>query len=150
MEPVSFSLITTAPAIIIGTSQLRSSPSPSPLPLSPDGAVQYQVIFSIMAPPEKLHEIYADQLAKRHDYGYPMYEPTSRSIIKPGVCGYIDSHGHWNPVANLNKPEELTQKGLTAPRESLEFAPDDYDISWGPKCSEAVRGRRLGTEAAAS
>ena len=103
-----------------------------------------------MSPPGKLHEIYAQHLAKRHDYGYPLYEPTSRTIIKPGVCGYIDQHGQWNPVADLNKPEELKQKGLTTPREALVVAPDDRHISWGPKCSEAVKGRRLGAEAGAS
>ena len=103
-----------------------------------------------MSPPKKLHEIYAGQMSKRHDYGYPLYEPASRTIIKPGVCGYIDQHGQWNPVADLNKPEELQKKGLTTPRESLEVAPDDRDISWGPKCSEAVKGRRLGAEVGAS
>ena len=103
-----------------------------------------------MSPPKKLHDIYAQQMTKRHDYGYPLYEPTSRSIIKPGVCGYIDQHGQWNPVADLNVPEDLKKKGLTVPPEALEFAPEDHDISWGPKCSEAVKGRRLGIEAGAS
>ena len=105
---------------------------------------------SIMAPPKKLHEIYAQQMSKRHDYGYPLYEPTSRTIIRPGVCGYVDQHGQWNPIADLSNPEELEKKGLATPQESLEVAPDDRDISWGPKCSEAVKGRRLGTEANAS
>ena len=103
-----------------------------------------------MGPPEKLHELYTQLLTKRHDYGYPLYEPTFRAIIKPGVCGYIDRHGKWNPVADLNNREELERKGLSIPRESLEFAPDDHDISWGPKCSDSVRGRRLGAEAAAT
>lgn len=105
---------------------------------------------SIMSPPEKLHEIYAQQMTKRHDYGYPLYNPTSRTIIKPGVCGYIDQHGQWNPVADLTTPDELIKKGLTPPQQPLESAPDDCDISWGPKCSEAVKGRRLGVEAGAS
>lgn len=89
-------------------------------------------------------------MTKRHDYGYPLYELTSRTIVKPGVCGYIDQHGQWNPVADLNKIEDLEGKGFMDPRKPLEFAPDDHDISWGPKCSDAVKGRRLGAEAAVS
>ena len=103
-----------------------------------------------MSPPQKLHEIYAQQMTKRYDYGYPLYEPTSRTIIKPGVCGYIDQHGQWNPVTDLTRPEELKRKGLTTLRNPLEAAPDDRNISWGPKCSEAVKGRRLGAGVDAS
>ncbi|KAI9737656.1 MAG: hypothetical protein M1818_005660 [Claussenomyces sp. TS43310] len=103
-----------------------------------------------MGYPQKLHELYAEHMAKRHDYGYPLYEPEAEQIIRPGLCGYINQHGLWNPIVDLEDLEDLQAKGLTALMEVLAHAPDKNDINWGPKCSENVSGRRVGAQIGAS
>lgn len=97
-----------------------------------------------MASGQKFHEIYAEKMMKRNDYGYPFYEPASNLEIQPGRCGYIDEHGKWNPVADLcADTEELTKNGLQPLDDVPDRAPDDKGIEWGPKFSETVSGARI-------
>jgi hypothetical protein len=96
----------------------------------------------------KLHEIYAERTMKRHDYGYPFYEPPSDTEVSPGKCGYIDPYGKWNPVAELTAPEaELTSLGLTPLGAKLQKAPSNKSIAWGPKYSDSVSGSQIDMKA---
>lgn len=104
-----------------------------------------------MATSVKLHEIYAERMMNRHDYGYPLYEPALNKEIAPGRCGYIDQHGKWNPVVDLAaKDDQLSKRGLAPLEADLEKAPVDKSIQWGPKFSESVSGRRIGLQAGVS
>lgn len=104
-----------------------------------------------MATGRKFHEIYAEKMMKRNDYGYPFYEPASSLEVRPGRCGYIDQHGRWNPVTDLcASAEELSARGLQPLKEVPEKAPDDKGIEWGPKYSESVTGRRVDLKAGVS
>lgn len=102
-----------------------------------------------MAALKKLHEIYAEQMSRRHDFGHPMYEPVSSELIKVGMVGYIDQRGQWNPICDLNDDAALKERGLAPLSEKMERAPDDEDIAWGPKCSESVKGRRFDSKTGA-
>lgn len=107
--------------------------------------------WDIMATNAKLREIYAERMMKRHDYGYPLYEPALDTEIAPGRCGYLDHHGKWNPVADLAaKDDQLSKRGYTPLEADLEKAPVDQSIQWGPKFSESVSGRRVGLRAGVS
>ena len=64
-----------------------------------------------MSQKQFLYQIYANSMS-RHGYGYAFYEPPSSNVVKPGVCGYLDENGDWNPIANLTNSISLTEKGL--------------------------------------
>ena len=104
-----------------------------------------------MASNKKLHEIYAERMMKRHDYGYPFYEPPSDAEVSPGKCGYIDQHGSWNPVVDLTKNDaELISLGFTELGATLQKAPKDQSIAWGPKYSDLVSGKQFDLKAGVS
>jgi hypothetical protein len=104
-----------------------------------------------MAPDKKLHEIYAERMMKRHDYGYPFYEPPSDGEVSPGKCGYLDQHGRWNPVVDLGGSDAgLISLGFTEVGTTLQKAPKDHSIAWGPKYSDSVSGRQFDLKAGVS
>lgn len=74
-----------------------------------------------------------------HPYGYAIYKPLPDNILKPGICGYFDDSGTWNPIADLADQESLAKFGLKLPTEELDKAPLDYSGSWGPKWSLDVK-----------
>ena len=88
-------------------------------------------------------QIYTEQMSRRHDFGYPMYEPAASKVIQPGMVGYLDEHGQWNPVADVSSESDLAKEGLTTVPGGLQQAPDDQDIAWGPKVSEHVKATRI-------
>jgi hypothetical protein len=95
-----------------------------------------------------LPHIYANAMSN-HGYGYALYEPVSSTIVKPGVCGYLDENGNWNPVANLTDSVSLSRDGL-GPVGEVKWAPVDEGRSWGPKVSNSVTAVRVNLKAGAS
>jgi hypothetical protein len=95
-----------------------------------------------------LYQIYANSMSK-HGYGYGFYEPVSSAVVKPGVCGYLDENGNWNPVASLTDDVSLTKNGL-GPVGEVEWAPVDEGRSWGPKISDSVNYVRVNLKAGVS
>jgi hypothetical protein len=89
-----------------------------------------------------LDKVYAKNM-QHHPYGYALYKPMSSTILKPGSCGYFDSLGAWNPIANLDDVQSLQKYGLQPPKERLEKAPPEENITWGPKVSQNVTEQRM-------
>jgi hypothetical protein len=94
-----------------------------------------------------LHQTYAESMSG-HGYGYAFYEPESSNIVVPGVCGYLDENGHWNPIADLTNSVSLKENGFSAVEEVKKTPVTNR--SWGPKVSEAVSYVRVDLKAKAS
>src|ERR1700742_5122289 len=96
---------------------------------------------------DALHLRYASVMRWRK-YGYALYEPASARIVKPGVCGYFDGNGSWNPIADLTDNSDLQRNGLT-PISALQAAPTQ-EVEWGPKTSREVMMWKVDVKAGVS
>lgn len=88
-----------------------------------------------------LNKVYAEEM-RNHPYGYALYQPTSSSIIKPGVVGFFDKTGFWSPLADLNDEEGLKAAGLSPPSSKLVAAPDQLS-TWGVMTSKSTSGQNF-------
>jgi hypothetical protein len=80
---------------------------------------------------------------RNHPYGTALYTPLPARRFYPGICGYFDANGSWNPVADLSNPVLLASQGYGPAREKLQRAPLETNIEWGPKASENVKARKI-------
>lgn len=82
---------------------------------------------------------------KNHRFGIALYHPLPRSLFKIGSCGYFDDFGSWQPIVDLERPDQILKKNLSALDEDdeLEKAPLDEGISWGPKISSNMKGKKI-------
>lgn len=90
-----------------------------------------------------LHLKYAEQMA-HHPFGHALYHPKSVQEIRPGLCGYFDRLGQWQPIVDLTKPDELLKKGFSL-IELPERAPKGPYMEWGPKTSTNIKSGKTGT-----
>lgn len=97
----------------------------------------------------KLHEIYAQQMTN-HSQGHALYHPLLTSSIKPGACGYFNSLGNWNPIADLSDNKKLQAAGFRPVIEQLEEAQPGPTEEWGPRCSKTVKHSVIDLQAGAS
>ncbi|KAJ5260524.1 hypothetical protein N7478_012129 [Penicillium angulare] len=86
---------------------------------------------------QPLNITYASYM-RNHPFGTALYTPLSIKEFHPGICGYFDSNGSWNPIADLSDSTKLEKQGYSTVNEELERAPTDTDIQWGPLTSENV------------
>ncbi|PPR07967.1 hypothetical protein CVT24_002646 [Panaeolus cyanescens] len=87
-------------------------------------------------------KVYA-QIMSNHPFGIALYRPQKETVFRIGSCGYFDSFGSWNPIANLEDAAEVKRKGLTPIEVELERAPIEDDIRWGPKVSSTAKATAL-------
>jgi hypothetical protein len=95
-----------------------------------------------------LHQVYAEQM-KNNPYGIALYHPESNIVIRPGMCGYLNNLGRWNPVVDLTDEEELRAGGYILLSGDIQKAPRGFE-SWGPKCSMSVNHRTIDLSVGAS
>lgn len=97
-------------------------------------------------PSLQLDQEYAE-IMKNHPFGIALYHPLSRTMFRPGACGYFDSFGSWNPILQLDDPDSLSRLGLRPVQEELQKAPADESIRWGPKTSEHTKAIKVSLSA---
>lgn len=90
---------------------------------------------------------YAEQM-QCHPYGTALYRPQPRDTFHPGMVGYFNDDGDWNPIIDLSQCSQpsFTQSVFTA---SLAL-PDDLpamaipeEHTWGPKLGNTTRVRQI-------
>jgi len=86
----------------------------------------------------KLHDLYAAQMT-HHPYGYALYKPTSKKVLRPGAVGYWNELGEWQHIAWLDDPASLEKLNLKVPEEDLERAKDDPVTNWRTMPSTKVK-----------
>ena len=91
----------------------------------------------------KLDQEYAKAM-ENHPFGIAMYRPLSQSLFKVGACGYFDDFGSWQPIVDLERPDQLLRKNLSPlDIDELEKAPLDEGVIWGPKISSKMKARKV-------
>ena len=78
---------------------------------------------------------------RNHPFGFALYHPCNKALLKPGSCGYFNHLGDWNPISDVLS----SNGGFVGLDEDLQAA-EPQKLSWGPKCSEHVTERRLKTK----
>ena len=110
--------------------------------LSSDAFSSFATNNKSMTARGKFDQQYAD-IMRNHPFGVAVYRPLSQIIFKVGACGYFDDFGSWQPIVDLERPNQLLEKKLTPP-EKLEKAPLDDGIEWGPKVSSKTTAKKIG------
>ena len=97
-----------------------------------------------MAAKGKLDQEYANAM-QNHPFGIAVYRPLSQSLFKVGAVGYFDDFGSWQPIVDLERPDQLLKKNLSPVDDSdeLEKAPLDEGIIWGPKISSNMKAKKI-------
>lgn len=90
----------------------------------------------------KLDQQYAN-IMQNHPFGIAMYRPLSQLLFKVGACGYFDDFGSWQPIVDLEQPDQLLRKNLSPVDDELEKAPLDEGIRWGPKVSSHTKAKKI-------
>ena len=50
---------------------------------------------------------------KNQPEGWAIYKKIAATELKPGMCGYFDPQGDWQPIADLTNKTELEKAGFT-------------------------------------
>lgn len=91
---------------------------------------------------------YAESMT-RHSYGHAFYEPELFEALHPGMCGYLNNLGQWQPIAkDLTDVEALQLQGFTEIGTLDPALPRKHE--WGPKISNAVTFSKTSLKAGAS
>jgi len=90
----------------------------------------------------KLDQQYAN-IMQNHPFGIAVYRPLSQILFKVGACGYFDDFGSWQPIVDLERPNQLLEKRLSPLEDELEKAPLDEGIEWGPKVSSQTKAKKI-------
>jgi hypothetical protein len=97
----------------------------------------------------ELDQVYLT-LMKHHPYGKAIYKPLSTSSFHPGIVGYFDSVGNWNPIADLSAVEASSPATFTPPpSDKLVRAPSEPQ-TWGPRLGTQTTCREIGLHQSAS
>lgn len=88
-----------------------------------------------------LQVIYAEAM-RHHPFGFALYHPCHKNILKPGSCGYFNDRGEWNPITDLANPSSLNELSFVGVDEDLQKG-EPQMLHWGPKCSKNVTEHRL-------
>ena len=85
-----------------------------------------------------LQQTYADAM-RLHPFGFALYQPCDKIVLKPRSCGYFDTHGDWNPITHISASQDPFVK---IEEEELQMG-EPQILEWGPKCSSHVTEHRL-------
>jgi hypothetical protein len=89
-----------------------------------------------MSSDDSLQHVYANSM-RQHPFGFALYHPSDKDLLKLGSCGYFNDLGDWNPITNVSADDNK----YVAIEEELQKA-DPQELSWGPKCSDHVTEHR--------
>lgn len=92
-----------------------------------------------------LADVYTERM-KCHPFGLALYHPISSRDLKPGSVGFLDSLGHWTPIAHLEESESLSKNGLRFPTHSLTLARTECITGWTPKMGTGSTERSGGVD----
>lgn len=84
-----------------------------------------------------LQQLYANAM-RHHPFGFALYHPCDKTVLKPGSVGYFNVRGDWNPITHILSSDEP----FTMADDELQLG-DAQLPEWGPKCSERVTEHRL-------
>lgn len=79
---------------------------------------------------------------RHHPFGFALYHPCDKMLLKPGSCGYFNYLGDWNPIADV-----LSSNGRFVGLDEDPQKAEPQTLNWGPKCSEHVTEYRFKTAA---
>ena len=74
---------------------------------------------------------------RHHPFGYALYKPVLRSLMKPGCCGYFNDSGFWIELFDLNELSSLSKYNLGHARDTSQQL-REAEISWEPKISRGA------------
>lgn len=83
-----------------------------------------------------------------HPYGHGFFDPQPSDVVRPGVCGYIDELGQWQPITDLANESTLHAARFSIAKTVVKFKTRKHE--WGPKVSEAVRFTKVELDMGAS
>lgn len=87
-----------------------------------------------------------------HPFGTALYRPQPYNIFHPGIVGYFDLQGNWNPIYDLSSSSSLPTAGtlsLSPPETVPAFAkPESH--TWGPKLGTSTHSRNIDLQAVAA
>jgi len=90
-----------------------------------------------MSSGDSLQLIYANAM-RQHPFGFALYHPIDKDVLKLGSCGYLNDLGDWNPITNVSS---AVDNRYVAVDEELQKG-DPQELNWGPKCSDHVMEHR--------
>jgi len=90
-----------------------------------------------MSSGDSLQLIYANAM-RQHPFGFALYHPIDKDVLKLGSCGYLNDLGDWNPITNVSS---AVDNRYVAVDEELQKG-DPQELNWGPKCSDHVTEHR--------
>jgi hypothetical protein len=94
----------------------------------------------------KLAQLYADAMTI-HGHGHGFYETEGDNMLRPGVCGYIDDTGLWQPIADLLDRKALEGHGYTKIGHLVKAAA--AEAIWKETTSEGVTSTTIKLDAGA-
>jgi hypothetical protein len=95
---------------------------------------------------------YADQM-RSHPYGTALYNPQPHNIFHPGMVGYFDRAGNWNPIIDLSKlsdPTSPTSTTTLRPPPTLPPLATPEHQTWGPKLGLKTHSHQVNLQAGLS
>ncbi|KAJ6082737.1 hypothetical protein N7499_007611 [Penicillium canescens] len=95
---------------------------------------------------------YADQM-RSHPYGTALYNPQPHNIFHPGMVGYFDRDGNWNPIIDLSKQPDPTSPTSTTtlkPPPTLPPLATPEHQTWGPKLGLKTHSHQINLQAGLS
>jgi hypothetical protein len=81
-------------------------------------------------------EIY-NQSMKDYKYGLGLFQPEPTQKLRPGLCGYIDESGCWQPLLDLTDNQLLIAAGYT-PIGPLQRSDIQFQ-KWEPRVASTVK-----------
>jgi hypothetical protein len=102
--------------------------------------------FASMPDRSILAKLYAEGMTI-HGHGHGFCETEGENILRPGVCGYVDDTGLWQPIVDLTDRKALERHGYTKPRPLIRAAA--AEAVWKETTSESVTSTRVQLDAGA-
>lgn len=77
-----------------------------------------------------------------HSMGNALYEPALTSELRPGMCGYLDGPGSWQPVLDLLDSRTLALASLATPDSIFKRMPSKPINARGPLRADTTRVKK--------
>lgn len=95
-----------------------------------------------MAPARRLDQTYRHMM-RRHPFGYALFKPAMKKLMRPGSCGYFDHSGQWNRLFNLDDSKAFDQQN-TMQADCISEETVETGIRWEPMLSEGTMQQDMG------
>ena len=90
-----------------------------------------------MAPKDRWDVVY-ERCFQNQPEGYALYQRVPTTKLKPAMCGYFDSDGDWQTLADLTDPIQLEKLGYTRPI-GIAVDTNEEGEGWPLRYSEGVK-----------